>query len=46
VFFQVMRDKLVALAARYSIPAIYEWPEFTVSGGLLGGARVAVSRLT
>jgi ABC-type uncharacterized transport system substrate-binding protein len=35
VFFQVMRDKLVALAARYSIPAIYEWPEFTVSGGLM-----------
>ena len=35
VFFQVMRDKLVALAARYSIPAIYEWPEFTGSGGLM-----------
>jgi putative tryptophan/tyrosine transport system substrate-binding protein len=34
-FFQVARDKLVALAARYAIPAIYEWPEFVQSGGLM-----------
>ena len=34
-FFQVVRDKLVALAARHSIPAIYEWPEFVTSGGLI-----------
>jgi putative ABC transport system substrate-binding protein len=34
-FFQVMRDKLVALAARHSIPAIYEWPEFVTQGGLI-----------
>jgi putative ABC transport system substrate-binding protein len=35
VFFQVMRNKLVTLAARHSIPAIYEWPEFVTSGGLM-----------
>jgi putative ABC transport system substrate-binding protein len=33
--FQVLRDKLVALAARHAIPAIYEWPEFVASGGLI-----------
>jgi len=33
--FQVIAGKLVALAARYSIPAIYEWPEFVAAGGLL-----------
>jgi putative tryptophan/tyrosine transport system substrate-binding protein len=35
VFFQVVRDRLVALAARHSIPAIYEWPEFVTAGGLM-----------
>ncbi len=35
VFFQVVRDQLVALAARHAIPAIYEWPEFVQSGGLI-----------
>jgi len=35
VFFQVMRDRLVALTARHSIPAIYEWPEFATAGGLM-----------
>ena len=34
-FFQVVRDQLVTLAARHSIPAIYEWPEFVRSGGLM-----------
>ena len=34
-YFQAITDKLVALAARYRIPAIYEWPEFVVAGGLV-----------
>jgi putative tryptophan/tyrosine transport system substrate-binding protein len=34
-FFQVVRDHLVTLAARYSIPAMYEWPTFVRSGGLM-----------
>src|SRR5262249_1898958 len=33
--FRVMADKLVALAARYRIPAIYEWPLFVSAGGLM-----------
>jgi putative ABC transport system substrate-binding protein len=35
VFFQVVRDQLVALAEKHAIPAIYEWPEFVQSGGLI-----------
>jgi ABC-type uncharacterized transport system substrate-binding protein len=35
VFFQVAREQLVNLAARHSIPAIYEWPEFVTAGGLM-----------
>jgi putative ABC transport system substrate-binding protein len=34
-FFFSQRDQLVALAARYAAPAIYEWREFTVVGGLI-----------
>jgi len=34
-YFQVIADKLVALAARYHIPAVYEWPEFVAAGGLM-----------
>jgi putative tryptophan/tyrosine transport system substrate-binding protein len=29
------REQLVALAARYSVPAIYELREFAASGGLI-----------
>jgi len=34
-FFDSQRDQLVTLAARYSVPAIYEWREFVVAGGLI-----------
>ncbi len=31
-------DHLVSLAARYAVPAIYPWREFTASGGLISYA--------
>jgi putative tryptophan/tyrosine transport system substrate-binding protein len=34
-FFQVVRDQLVALAARHRLPAMYEWREFAAAGGLV-----------
>ncbi|MGD9616852.1 MAG: ABC transporter substrate-binding protein [Alphaproteobacteria bacterium] len=34
-YFQVIADKLIALAARHRIPAVYEWPEFVAAGGLM-----------
>jgi putative ABC transport system substrate-binding protein len=34
-YFQVIADKLIALAARFRIPAIYEWREFVTAGGLM-----------
>ena len=34
-YFQVIADKLIALAARYRIPAGYEWREFVTAGGLM-----------
>ena len=33
--FNNHRDRLVALAALHSMPAIYEWREFTAAGGLM-----------
>jgi putative ABC transport system substrate-binding protein len=34
-FFTSRRDQIVALAARDSVPAIYEWREFAAAGGLM-----------
>jgi ABC-type uncharacterized transport system substrate-binding protein len=34
-FFMMRRDQLTALAARYSLPAIYSFPEFPAAGGLM-----------
>lgn len=35
-FFRNQSGQLVALAARYAIPASYPWPEFAEFGGLIG----------
>src|SRR5215470_11863113 len=35
LFFQVISERLIALAARHRIPALYEWREFVVAGGLM-----------
>jgi putative ABC transport system substrate-binding protein len=40
-FFFSQRGQLIALAAWYALPAIYEWREFAVDGGLMSyGTRV------
>jgi putative ABC transport system substrate-binding protein len=33
-FFFIRREQIVALAARHAVPAIYEWRQFVVEGGL------------
>jgi putative ABC transport system substrate-binding protein len=33
-FYQIVRDQLVSLAARYRVPAMYEWREFVEASGL------------
>jgi putative tryptophan/tyrosine transport system substrate-binding protein len=47
-YFQVIADRLVALAARYHLPAIYQWREFVAAGGLLSynASRREIGRLT
>jgi putative tryptophan/tyrosine transport system substrate-binding protein len=34
-FFNAHREQIIALAARYAIPAIYEFREYPVAGGLM-----------
>jgi putative ABC transport system substrate-binding protein len=34
-FFSTRREKLVALASRHAVPAIYQWREFATAGGLI-----------
>jgi putative ABC transport system substrate-binding protein len=34
-FFQVLSDRLIALAEHYKLPACYEWRDAVVAGGLL-----------
>jgi putative tryptophan/tyrosine transport system substrate-binding protein len=34
-FFEGRRNELVALAQRYSVPALYPWRDYTAAGGLM-----------
>src|SRR5262249_53753739 len=45
-FFTSRREHIVALAARYAVPAIYQFREFTAVGGLIsyGSSLTAVTR--
>ena len=46
LFFDIWRGRLILLAARYAIPTIYGWREFTERGGLIsyGPSRDAIWR--
>jgi len=46
LFFDTRREELVALAARYAVPAIYEWREFADLGGLIsyGASQTGLMR--
>ena len=39
-FFNSRRSELMALAAQYRLPAIYEWRQFVVDGGLMSYGTV------
>jgi putative tryptophan/tyrosine transport system substrate-binding protein len=44
-FFSSQRQQLVNLATRYAMPAIYEWREFALDGGLMSyGSSLADAR--
>jgi putative ABC transport system substrate-binding protein len=34
-FFNARIEQLAALTVRHALPAVYQWHEFTVAGGLL-----------
>ena len=34
-YFNTQREKIVTLAARHALPAIFEWREFVEAGGLM-----------
>jgi putative ABC transport system substrate-binding protein len=34
-FFNGRREQLIVLAARYAVPAVYEWRDFATAGGLM-----------
>jgi putative ABC transport system substrate-binding protein len=41
-FFDTRRDRIIALAARHAVPAIYHWREFAAAGGLISyGTSIA-----
>jgi len=42
-FFNSQRDKIIALAARHTVPAIYEQREYALAGGLMSyGTNISV----